>query len=84
MNVPVPQLMPDARRRVRTVLERAAQDIEFRELLLSDPQAALRDTDLTNEEKVAVGVMKRVALEEWGIDVRRHRAFLMDNGWKVY
>jgi hypothetical protein len=39
----VPQLDGAAKQRVEAVLSRAAEDIEFRELLLADPEAALKD-----------------------------------------
>jgi hypothetical protein len=84
MTMLVPRLDEDARARVEAVLARAAEDITFREHLLSDPAAALADTNLTDEEKDALGGMRRVALEEWGVDVRRFRAFLMDNGNKFW
>lgn len=84
MTSSVPHLDDDAKQRVEAVLTRAADDIEFRELLLADPEAALNDVNLTDEEKTALGSMRRVALEEWGVDVRRYRAFLMDNGNKFW
>lgn len=84
MTSSVPQLDNDAKQRVEAILSRAAEDIEFRELLLADPEAALSDSDLTEDEKTALGAMRRVALEEWGVDVRRFRAFLMDNGNKFW
>jgi len=68
---------------VQAVLERAAEDIDFRERLLADPEAALADTNLTEDERSALATMRRVALEEWGLDIRRQRAFLRDNGAKV-
>lgn len=84
MTSSVPQLNEDAKQRVEAVLTRAAEDIEFRELLLADPEAALKDSNLTDDEKTALSTMRRVALEEWGVDVRRFRAFLMDNGNKFW
>lgn len=84
MTSSIPQLDKEAKKRVEAVLSRAAEDIEFRELLLADPEAALKDSDLTDGEKTALGTMRRVALEEWGVDVRRFRAFLMDNGSKFW
>jgi hypothetical protein len=77
-------LTPEGKVRVEGVLARAAQDITFRELLLSDPVAALADTDLTEDERHALSSMRRVALEDWGVDVRRFRTFLMDNGNKAF
>lgn len=76
-------LAEDRRAHVQAVLDRAAGDIGFREALLTDPEAALADTDLTDDERHALASMRRVALEEWGLDVRRQRAFLRDNGAKV-
>lgn len=84
MSSSVPQLDAEAKERVEAVLSRAAEDIEFRELLLADPEAALKDSGLTDDEKTALSTMRRVALEEWGVDVRRFRAFLMDNGNKFW
>ena len=78
--ITVPVLSTEAKQVIQTVLRRAAEDIEFRTLLLEDPMAALADTELTECEKLAFATMKRVGLEEWGIDVRRFRAFLRDNG----
>lgn len=84
MTSSVPLLDEDAKQRVEAVLSRAAEDIEFRELLLADPEGALKDSDLSDDEKTALSTMRRVALEEWGVDVRRFRAFLMDNGNKFW
>lgn len=69
--------------RVEGVLRRAAEDIKFRERLLEDPAEALQDTDLTEDEARVLGSMRRVALEEWGVDVRNFRAFVLDNGNKL-
>lgn len=79
----VPDLTPEAKQRIESILERASADIRFREELLRDPQAALASSDLTSEEVRILSSLKRVALEEWGIDVRRFRAFLRDNGFKI-
>jgi hypothetical protein len=79
----VPELTDEGRARVQAVLTRAAEDIEFRERLLSDADGALASTDLTPEEKSVLSVMRRVALEEWGVDVRRFRSFLRDNGNRI-
>lgn len=77
------ELTQQGRARVQAVLTRAAEDIEFRQLLLDDPDEALAQTDLTPAEAEILGSMRRVALEEWGLDVRRFRSFLRDNGNKV-
>lgn len=69
--------------RVEKVLDKALTNIEFREHLLDDPWAALNETDLTPDEKKMMFTLHRVALEEWGIDVRRFRSFLRDNGFKL-
>jgi hypothetical protein len=81
MALEVAALTEDAKSRVEAVLGRAASDIQFRELLLSNPAAALADTDLTDQEKDVLGMMKRVALEEWGVEVRSFRNFTTDNGF---
>lgn len=75
-------LTNEARGRVERVLARAVEDIGFREELISNPAEALSGEDLTDEERELLTSMKRVALEEWGIDVRASRTFLMDNGWR--
>lgn len=76
---------------VERILTRAAEDIGFREALLRDPQSVLHP-DAADERLVAtVGdlgpdaatllfSMRRVALEEAGINVRSSRLFLRDNG----
>lgn len=79
----VTPLTPEAKARVEGVLSRALNDIQFREKLLANPAEALKDTDLTAEERNVVGTLKRVQLEEWGVDVRDYRALLMDNGFKI-
>jgi hypothetical protein len=62
---------------------RAAGDINFRETLLNNPEIALENSGLDVDEIRMVSNMRRVGLEEWGIDVRRFRSFLRDNGNKV-
>jgi len=79
----VPALSADAKQRLEDVLTRAANDIEFRNRLLADPTAALSNSGLGADEITVLSSMRRVALEEWGVDVRRYRAFLRDNGTKV-
>lgn len=69
--------------RVEAVLRQAAEDIRFREQLLTEPAGALEGFDLTPEERQVLSSMRRTALEEWGVDVRRFRTFLMDNGNRV-
>jgi hypothetical protein len=83
MSIEVTPLTPDGKERVEAVLRRAADDISFRELLLSNPSEALKDTDLTATEADVLAKMRRVALEEWGVDVRSFRSFVLDNGNKV-
>ena len=43
----------------------------------------LKDTDLTAEEAEVLAKMRRVALEERGVDVRNFRAFVLDDGNEV-
>lgn len=83
MAIQVSPLTPEGRERVEAVLRRAADDITFRELLLAQPSEALKDTDLTPEEAEVLAGMRRVALEEWGVDVRSFRSFVLDNGNKL-
>lgn len=83
MAINVSELSEDGRVRVEKVLLRAAEDIQFRDLLLANPDEALKDTDLSPDEAKMVARMKRVALEEWGVDVRQFRSFLLDNGNKI-
>ncbi|MBA7517275.1 hypothetical protein ES705_09328 [subsurface metagenome] len=45
-----------SRQAVLVVLERAANDITFFGQLANDPQVALKDFDLTSEEKVALTI----------------------------
>jgi hypothetical protein len=79
----IPELDEEGKTRVEAVLRRAADDIQFRMGLMNDPESTLADTDLTAEEKRLVASMRRVGLEEWGVDVRPFRAFLRDNGNKI-
>lgn len=83
MPISVNPLAADGKERVETVLRRAAEDINFRERLLDNPAEALKDTDLTEDEATMLASMRRVALEEWGVDVRAFRSFVLDNGNKL-
>jgi len=65
---------------VEEILTRAANEIEFREVLLLNPAEALKDYPLTPEEKEIIASLKKVALEEWGVDTRRHMLAIIDNG----
>jgi hypothetical protein len=65
---------------VEGILERASSDIEFREKLLLNPQEALKDSGLTPEEKEILVSLKKVKLEEWGVDTRRYLMMARDNG----
>lgn len=76
-------LTTEGKARVEAVLRRAADDIRFREQLLTEPAVALEGIELEREEREVLTSMRRTALEEWGVDVRRFRAFLMDNGNRV-
>ena len=83
MAIEVKPLTDEGKARIEGVLQHAASDIKFRELLMEDPTAALVDTDLTDDEKAVLGKGRRVALEEYGVDVRSFRSFLLDNGNKL-
>jgi hypothetical protein len=79
----VAPLTVEGKARVEALLKRAAEDIAFRDLLLSNPAEALKDSDLTEDEATVLASMRRVALEEWGVDVRAFRSFTIDNGNKL-
>ncbi|MDP9651467.1 hypothetical protein J2793_006942 [Paraburkholderia caledonica] len=68
------------KRVIQDLLTRAAEDISFREALLLDPEKALSGSGLSDDERRIVGSLKKVQLEEWGVDVRRYRAAVRDNG----
>ncbi len=65
------------------VLDRAAIDITFRQKLLDSPYETLAELGLPEHEANLLAPMRRVALEEYGVDVRRFRPFLRDNGAKT-
>lgn len=73
-------LSDEGRLRVQRVLAKAADDIVFREALLKDPRAALKGSDLQEDEIAAVERLNRVGLEELGVNIRAFRSFLRDNG----
>ncbi len=72
------------RRKIQALLERASRDIELREALLSNPKAAAKKIGttfgLTSAEATVLFSLRRVALEEIGVDVRGIRSWLRDNG----
>lgn len=81
------KLSAHGKRQIQELLDRAAGDIQFRELLLRDPEKVLTDPQytggkepLSDTDKTLLFSMRRVALEEAGIDVRKSRSFLRDNG----
>lgn len=77
------ELSEQSKSRIEALLKRAADDISFREELLKNTDAALAKTGLSEEEKNAVKHLRRVSLEELGVDVRPFRAVLRDNGAKM-
>jgi hypothetical protein len=79
----LPKLSEESKKNLEKVLDRAAEDIEFRERLLSSPAAALKDSGLSKEEIKGVSDLRRVGLEEWGINVRKFRTIMRDNGNSV-
>lgn len=70
-------LAPAARARVEAVLTRAATEPAFLALLTTDPAGALAGTTLTDSEKTLVAGLRRVDLEEVGVDVRPFRQVLV-------
>jgi len=77
------ELSAGSKVKIEAVLKKAAEDVGFREKLMNDTDAALSNTNLNEEEKSAVKSLRRVSLEEMGVDVRPFRAVLRDNGAKV-
>jgi hypothetical protein len=70
-------MTPEGKQRIEELLDRAVRDIEFRELLLTNPYVALGEkTGLTWDEKTLLFSLRRVALEEAGIDVGSAQSFL--------
>jgi len=51
---------------VAMIIGRAVMDPKFRKLLFSDPDAALEEYDLTDEETDALKQIKREDLEDFG------------------
>lgn len=76
-SVPLPK---DAKTRIEKVLKLAAKDIEFRQKLLRRPKTALKGMDLEPREVELLVHLTRVGLEEVGVNIRKFRAFLHDNG----
>jgi hypothetical protein len=75
------ELSEHGRRYIREVLRRAAEDAEFRESLLNDPQQILgTESGLSSDEKTLLFSMRRVALEEAGFEIADLRSWLRDNG----
>ena len=62
----VPMLTSESKQRVEVILQRAAEDIEFRQQLLASPQSALVGAGFGAEEVALLTTLRRVALEEWG------------------
>lgn len=77
------KLSKESKAEIESILDRALDDVEFRELLMENPEKALKDAKLTPQEKELVGSLKRVALEEYGINVKQYRAVTRDNGFKL-
>lgn len=73
-------LSDEGKKKIQDILGRAAKDIKFREQLLQDPHKLAEVHELSSDEKTLLFSMRRVALEEVGLDVREARAFLRDNG----
>ena len=84
------ELTPEAKAAIQEILDKAAEDIEFREALLKDPSSVLDPEvspfaanytpKLGSHGATLLFSMRRVSLEEQGINVRSSRGFLRDNG----
>ncbi|UTA09834.1 hypothetical protein [Acinetobacter baumannii] len=57
MSLHVNPLTSEGKIRVENILQQAAKDIKFRELLTENPKEALKDSGLT-EEEISVGEFK--------------------------
>jgi len=79
----VPPLSKRSKKYIENLFKRAAKDIKLRETLLNDPEKVLARAPLTQFEKDVLSSMKRVPLEQWGVDIRPIRAILRDNGSKL-
>ena len=87
-----PQALSDRdKAAIQELLDKAADDIELREALLRDPELVLNpavdrlrakgpQVPLSPAALTLLFSLRRVALEEAGIDVRASRVFLRDNG----
>ncbi len=69
---------------MQAIIDRSANDINFRENLISNPDEALSVYPrLTSKEKEILSSMRRVGLEELGIDTSGIRGKDADNGFKL-
>lgn len=81
--MPIAPLSQETKAKVEEILKRATEDVAFREELIANPDTALSNSDLSDDEKKLVGSLRRVKLEEWGVDVKHYRMVLRDNGNKM-
>ena len=81
--VEAPKLTRARKAKIEGILTRALADIPFRESLMANPEKALAKEKLTPFELKMLSNLRRVGLEEWGVNVRKFRAFMRDNGNKV-
>ncbi len=87
----VEPLNPTEQALVHEFLTKVREDASFRQAVLKDPNLAFSLTTsqiplsrlLRPNLLEAMGLLRRVALEESGIDVRLYRDHLLDNGFKL-
>ena len=73
--------LPSMSRNVQAILGRAINDKEFREMLLTDFDGAIKDYELTKVEKKAVANLQEREIQEIVTEMaRRMKATLMPGG----
>jgi hypothetical protein len=65
---------------IQAILNKAVEDLEFRAVLTSNPGNLPEIAGLGKDERTLLFSLRRVAMEEAGIDVRACRRFMNDNG----
>lgn len=70
---------------MQAIIDRMGSDINFREQVKSDSNEALKHyTKLSKSEIDAISSMRRVALQELGLELGELAKFTSDNGFKLH
>lgn len=78
------KITPEKKGYMQAIIDRMSEDIEFRMEMTSNPLDALKPyTGLTQKEKEVLGSLRRVALEEMGLNIIGVKKFVADNGFKL-